>query len=182
MLEALGRLWVLGVDVDWQGFNLRRRRTRVPLPTYPFERRRYWIDAHPVDKQAQPASEAEQAQPSPGKLYPRPELRKPYAAPATKDQEKLAGIWQQVLAIDKIGINDDFFELGGNSLLATQLVMETREAFKTSVPLREFFETPTIAELSALLQSVEATAELPPIKPIPRRSLTVDRNTLAVVK
>ena len=126
--------------------------------------------------------EAEQARRPPGKFYPRPALREPYAAPATEAQEKLARIWQQVLAIDKIGINDDFFELGGNSLLATQLVMETREAFKRSVPLRDFFETPTIAELSALLQSVEAVSELPPIKRIPRRSLAIDRSTLAVVR
>ena len=91
-------------------------------------------------------------------------------------------IWQRVLAIDKIGINDDFFELGGNSLLATQLVMETGEAFKRSVPLRDFFGTPTIAELSELLASVEAVAELSPIKRIPRSSLTVDRSGLAVVR
>nr|QEO74853.1 Beta-ketoacyl synthase [uncultured bacterium] len=45
VLQALGRLWLAGVSVDWQGFNAQERRRRVPLPTYPFERQRYWIEA-----------------------------------------------------------------------------------------------------------------------------------------
>jgi acyl transferase domain-containing protein len=45
LLQALGRYWAAGGRVDWQGFQARERRLRVPLPTYPFERRRYWIDA-----------------------------------------------------------------------------------------------------------------------------------------
>lgn len=122
--------------------------------------------------------EAEQAERRPGKFYPRPALSEKYEAPSTEVQEKLAEIWQRVLAIDKIGINDDFFGLGGNSLLATQLVMETREAFKRTVPLRDFFETPTIAELSKLLQSVESVESVSQIKPIPRDSLRIDRSAL----
>ncbi len=125
--------------------------------------------------------EAEQARRPPGTSYPRPALREPYAAPATEVQAKLAEIWQRVLAIDEIGINDDFFELGGNSLLATQLVMEMREALKMSVPLRDFFESPTIAALSTLLQSAAAVAEVPKIKSIPRDSLRVGRKAPAAV-
>jgi acyl transferase domain-containing protein/acyl carrier protein len=44
MLAALGRLWIAGLEIDWQGFQAEERRRRVPLPTYPFERRRYWIE------------------------------------------------------------------------------------------------------------------------------------------
>ena len=44
LLNALGRLWMAGVEIDWSGFYTRERRYRLPLPTYPFERQRYWID------------------------------------------------------------------------------------------------------------------------------------------
>ena len=53
-LEALGKLWCAGMDVDWTGFHQGFRRRRVPLPTYPFERKRYWIDpgSDPVGQEA----------------------------------------------------------------------------------------------------------------------------------
>ena len=79
----------------------------------------------------------------------------------------MAEVWRRVLAIEEIGINDDFFELGGNSLVATQLVTGMREAFRMSVPLRDFFEMPTVAALSAVLETVEVVEQLPKIKPIP---------------
>lgn len=169
MLEALGRLWIEGVNVDWQGFNSRQRRRRVPLPTYPFERQRYWIETQPVATQPQQqiANQTEERRPA-ARSYPRPTLRVPYVAPTTDLQRKMAEVWQRVLAIEEIGVNDDFFELGGNSLLATQLVTEMREAFTMSVPLRDFFDTPTIAGLSAVLETAEVVKEVPKIKPIPR--------------
>jgi acyl transferase domain-containing protein/long-subunit acyl-CoA synthetase (AMP-forming) len=175
MLEALGKLWIQGVDVDWQGFNSRQRRRRVPLPTYPFERQRYWIEAQPVATQSRQQitkrSEAETEWRPVGTSYPRPTLRGPYVAPNTDVQRKMAEVWQRVLAIEEIGIDDDFFELGGNSLLATQLVMEIRDAFRMSIPLSSFFEKPTVAALSGVLETVEVVKELPKIKPIPRASL-----------
>jgi acyl transferase domain-containing protein len=170
MLEALGKLWILGVDVDWDGFNSRQRRRRVPLPTYPFERRRYWINAQPAATQPQEEVTEQPRRPI-RTAYPRPALREPYVAPVTEMQKKAAEVWQRVLAIEEIGINDDFFELGGNSLLATQLVTEMRETFTTPVPLRDFFETPTIAAVSALLETAAVVQEVPKIKPIPRDSL-----------
>jgi acyl transferase domain-containing protein len=175
MLEALGRLWIHGVNVDWDGFNSRQQRRRVPLPTYPFERRRYWVEAQPVATQPQqqitkqPEVSEEAWRPA-ASAYPRPALREPYVAPTTELQRKIAEVWQRVLGIEEIGINDDFFELGGNSLVATQLVREMREAFRSSVPLRDFFETPTIAAVSALLETAEVAKQLPKIKPIHRDS------------
>jgi amino acid adenylation domain-containing protein len=176
MLEALGRLWILGANVDWPGFNSRQQRRRVPLPTYPFERQRYWVEAQPVagHSQQQITTPTEVTEPEwrpAATSYPRPDLREPYVAPTTDLQRKIAEVWQRVLAIEEIGINDDFFELGGNSLVATHLVMEMREALRMSVPLRDFFETPTIAALSAVLETAEVVKERPKIKPIPRDSM-----------
>ena len=172
MLEALGKLWIEGINVDWQGFNSRQRRRRVPLPTYPFERQRYWIETQPgaSQPQQQTTKQTEERRPI-ARSYPRPALRVPYVAPTTELQRKMAEIWQRVLAIEEIGINDDFFELGGNSLVATQLVSEMRETFTMSVPLRDFFETPTVAALSAMLETAEVVKDVPKIKPIPRDRL-----------
>lgn len=122
--------------------------------------------------------EAEQARRQPGTFYPRPDLREPYVAPDGDVQRKMAEVWQRVLAIEEVGVNDDFFELGGNSLLATQLVMEMREAFRMSVPLRDFFEKPTVAALSAVIETSQVVEEVPRIKRVPRESLRVDPQAL----
>ena len=125
--------------------------------------------------------EAEQARKGLGSFYPRPSLLEPYVAPRHDVESKMAEVWQQVLGIEQIGINDDFFELGGNSLLATQLVMRMREALQSAFPLRDFFATPTVAALSTIVAGTDdnaaATKSLK-IKAIPRDSIRVSRNTL----
>ena len=54
MLTALGQLWLEGVPVNWQGFYAHERRSRVPLPTYPFEKKRYWIDPPKITEADKP--------------------------------------------------------------------------------------------------------------------------------
>jgi len=56
LLQALGQLWKAGAIIDWSGFHARRHRRRIPLPTYPFERKRYWIDPRHEPLSAQNAS------------------------------------------------------------------------------------------------------------------------------
>jgi acyl carrier protein len=74
-----------------------------------------------------------------------------YVAPRTSLEEELAQIWITVLKVERIGINDSFFEVGGHSLLATQLISRVREAFQVELPLRSIFETPTIAGLATTI-------------------------------
>ncbi len=77
-----------------------------------------------------------------------------YQAPRTPVEETLAKIWSELLGLDLVGIEDDFFALGGHSLLATQLVSRVRQALGVELPLRRFFEAPTIAAIAAELQSL----------------------------
>jgi len=81
-------------------------------------------------------------------LHARPELGVDCIAPRNETEQTIAGIWQELLGIEPIGVHDNFFELGGQSLLATQVVARVRTALKTDLPLRRFFEEPTVAELA----------------------------------
>ena len=81
----------------------------------------------------------------------RPDLEKVFVAPRTPVEETLAGIWSQLLGIEKVGVHDNFFELGGHSLKATQVVSRVRDTLHMELPLRTLFETPTVAEMAVII-------------------------------
>jgi amino acid adenylation domain-containing protein len=78
-----------------------------------------------------------------------------FTAPRTPVEELLAAIWSEVLQTDRVGVHDNFFESGGHSLLAMQIVSRMREFFPVSLPVRVLFECPTVAELAECLLSRE---------------------------
>ncbi|HEY2739970.1 MAG TPA: amino acid adenylation domain-containing protein, partial [Thermoanaerobaculia bacterium] len=90
------------------------------------------------------------------------------AAPLTPAEELLAGIWSEVLGVERVGLHESFFALGGHSLLATQVMSRIRGVFGTDLPVRQLFESPTIAELARAVQQAESTVQAPPILPVPR--------------
>ncbi len=83
-----------------------------------------------------------------------------YVAPSGPVEELLAGIWAEVLDLDQVGAGDNFFALGGHSILVTQLVSRLREALPVDLPLRTIFDHPSVGELAALLLSGERRAEI----------------------
>jgi acyl transferase domain-containing protein/thioesterase domain-containing protein len=175
MLTALGCLWMAGVTVDWKRLYTRERRRRVALPTYPFERQRFWIEARPVvssrltdsgrDKASASAcpfeaservedglgtsSEGSGAATTAGvSFYSRPDLPTEYMAPQTETERALARLWQEALGVKQIGIHDDFFELGGHSLLALTLLSDVERVFGKRAPLASLIQAPTIHQFS----------------------------------
>ncbi|HKN82571.1 MAG TPA: amino acid adenylation domain-containing protein [Pyrinomonadaceae bacterium] len=113
-----------------------------------------------VDRRALPEPEAV-----------RPELEQEFVAPRTYVEELLAGIWSQVLNIERVGVNDNFFELGGHSLLVTQVITRARSAFKIELPLRSLFDRQTIAQLAQAVEQalIEGNGEAePPLMRVPR--------------
>lgn len=75
-------------------------------------------------------------------------------APRTELELRIANIWQEVLNVPQVGIHDNFFKLGGHSLLATQLISRVREAFSVELPLRNLFDTPTVAQLTEVIEEM----------------------------
>ncbi|HSE16099.1 MAG TPA: phosphopantetheine-binding protein, partial [Pyrinomonadaceae bacterium] len=90
-----------------------------------------------IDRKALPAPD-----------HARPDIEAAFAAPRTPIEEMIAAVWSQVLKLEKVGIHDNFFSLGGHSLLATQVAHRVRETFNVALPLRLFFEMPTVADLA----------------------------------
>src|SRR5271155_3004157 len=86
----------------------------------------------------------------------RPELPNAYVAPQTTLQAVLSTVWTGILGTEEIGIEDDFFELGGDSVLATQIVSRLREMFRMDLPLIVLFDAPTIEKLAQFMIANEA--------------------------
>ncbi|MFJ1538915.1 amino acid adenylation domain-containing protein [Micromonospora chalcea] len=132
------------------------------LPDYMAPSAYVFLDALPltpnnkVDRTALPAPESGRRQ-----------VTSAYVAPRTPVEEVIAGIWAETLGVDRVGVRDDFFALGGHSLLSTRMVARVREAFGVDVPLHKVFTDPTVAGLTRALTAdpaqravVEKTAEL----------------------
>jgi acyl transferase domain-containing protein len=155
LLNSLGRLWQEGVAVNWEGYYKDETLRRVPLPSYPFERQRYWMEqrterisfaplAHPSDA----GTEADETF-----SVERDELKQGYSAPRNQVEQTLAEIWGSALGRSGIGIYDNFFDLGGDSLLAVRIFSRLKQAFRTELALEEMFTCQNIAALSEKIQS-----------------------------
>lgn len=79
-----------------------------------------------------------------------------YTAPRTPVEELIANLWAETLSVERVGIHDNFFDLGGHSLMATQIVSRIREQFQVDLPLRRLFETPTVASLAVAIAENQA--------------------------
>ncbi len=168
--QTVGRLWLAGVAIDWPQLYSHERRRRVPLPSYPFERQRYWIGPLDVGARVALGVEHETAMPI-AATHARPGLKNAYVAPSNDVEQTLADVWQRCLGIQQVGAHDNFFELGGHSLLATQIMAQVRNAFQIELPLHVLFERSTIAGMAMAIVQLNGKA-VPATRPrsIPRRS------------
>ncbi|MBO2945611.1 acyltransferase domain-containing protein [Paenibacillus sp. F411] len=171
LLQALGRLWCEGVAVKWSDVHPDRIARRIALPTYPFQRKRYWIGQGSLSflQSGQEVASATAADSS-ASSYPTDkgevdsatgvtEPSAPAAAAALDKSpegvlEEVRGIWEDLFGISPIGLDDDFFTLGGNSMLAIQLMTRIRNAYDIELQLENMFDEPTIRGLAR--QVIEA--------------------------
>ncbi|KAF2775006.1 type I polyketide synthase [Streptomyces sp. OM5714] len=146
-LRATGMLWQAGLPVHWPALHHGRRPGRVPLPTYPFQRERFTLDA--------PVPDA--AHGSPGATEPGAGPESDGAtAPRTPAEKAIAEVWRDVLQVRHVGIDDDFFELGGHSLHATRMLSRLGPVLGDEAPpltVMDVFDHATIRELAALVSA-----------------------------
>ena len=132
-----------------------KKRLKRALPPYMVPSAFVLLDRLPlnangkVDTQALAALAAAQA----GRDGPDP-AEAAFAKPRSETERTLAGLWDELLKAGPIGIHDDFFDLGGQSMMAIQLVARIRDAFGVDVALRNLFERPTIAALAELVDAL----------------------------
>ncbi|MZQ80584.1 amino acid adenylation domain-containing protein [Paenibacillus sp. 5J-6] len=107
-----------------------------------------------------------------------------YVAPVTPLQAKLSDIWQDVLSVKQVGIHDSFFDLGGHSLKATQLISKMHKQLEVQVPLRDVFRYPTIEALAAAMQEMQVSAytAIKPAEPRETYPVTSQQKRLYVLQ
>ena len=148
--DAVGNVRLVGYVVPTAGdrpaVESLREFLRDRLPQYMVPELYVILDALPltpngkVDRKALPEPD-----------YARPEMKQAYVAPSTVYEKALSDIWRQVLGLDRVGVHDNFFDLGGNSLLGIQAVMHMRETLDVVIPIVKLFQCPTIASLAKCL-------------------------------
>jgi acyl carrier protein len=84
----------------------------------------------------------------------RPELDTAYVPPKSRLEHRLAEMWSEIFSLDRIGIHDDFFALGGDSLMATRLVSRIQQVFRIALPMSSVFTAPTVYQLALWLRAL----------------------------
>jgi len=118
------------------------------LPEYMVPSNFVFLDALPLT----PNGKVDRrALPEPGKV--RPDLDTEYVAPRTPIEAELTKIWAEVLYLNRVGVHDNFFDLGGHSLTATRVVSRVLTRFQLEIPLQSLFVAPTVAEMAAVIEA-----------------------------
>ncbi|WP_310488840.1 type I polyketide synthase, partial [Chamaesiphon sp. VAR_69_metabat_338] len=153
LVQAIGRLWLAGVDLDWSQFSARERRQRVPLPTYPFERQKYWID---------PPTPTNSVPPIPIDTPMLPSPATPSVPPSREVRllDEIAAVFTATTGVE-IGTSErdaTFLELGLDSLSLTQVALSLKKKFQVQVTFRQLLED--CSNLTTLARSIDL--QLPP--------------------
>jgi acyl transferase domain-containing protein len=144
--SALARLAMTpgeGIDALMRALSLRGVE-RVVVSTADIDARlAQWV-YHGVDDGAED-------QVNEGARYDRPDLDTAYIAPRNDDEVRIAGLWSSLLAVERVGVHDNFLDLGGHSLLAAQLLARLRSTFEVQLSLDDVFRHATVAEQAVLV-------------------------------
>jgi 3-oxoacyl-(acyl-carrier-protein) synthase/thioesterase domain-containing protein/acyl carrier protein len=133
--------WLRGAHVDWLALESGESRRRVPLPTYSFERRRHWIA-----RGSRPTTYATHEE----HVRPPPPIA-PRVLPRNDVEREIAAIFSKALDVEEIGVEDDFFDLGGDSLAAVRLFDGIRRRFGVDLPPSTLFAAPSVARCAELV-------------------------------
>jgi acyl transferase domain-containing protein/acyl carrier protein len=151
--HAAARLWVGGVRLDWTKMHAGQDRRRVRTPTYPFDRARYSLASSALSEPVRRA-DVPRAGGDVRPTHARPRLSTPFHAPEPGIQASLVTIFEEIIGACDLGVDDSFFELGGDSLMAIRVLSRIRELYTVDLPSERFFENPTVAGLEVVLNDL----------------------------
>jgi acyl transferase domain-containing protein len=140
VLEAAAGLWTEGLTPDWAAVENLSALGRVPVPGYPYQRQRYWVEAAPQPVVGAPA------EPTAG--APRTAAEPTDGAPRSGTTDRLRLLWAELLGHPDVGPDADFFDLGGNSLTALELMSRVRRELGVTLGVEALFDEPTPAGLA----------------------------------
>ncbi len=145
-IKSIGKLWCWDVIPDWNAVNDGEKRYRIPLPGYPFEHKSYWVEP---DRVSVPENHIEYSGSNEEKILPKENVSvASHLNNLTKTERDLTDLWSASLGMDNIDLTDDFFTLGGSSLLAVQLISKIQEHWHVDLDEHVFLNAPTIKMLA----------------------------------
>ena len=188
LTRSLGRIWSHGGPIDWQAYYALEKRNKVSAFSYAFKKTNLPALVDPFRKfepvngngtsiahyqdyaQEEPLflEEAEEAYTS----KERPPMSVPFVAPTSETEKKLCEIWCSFLDMDQIGVEDDFFELGGDSLKALSLLQVISKSFETEVLIQDFYGKANIKAVAAEIDLARRIIKL--------QDTTSNKNTLKI--
>ena len=163
LLQAIGALWSVGIDVASAGLDARQRRHRLELPTYPFERKTYWLPAISDVPAATNVIPGESSMPA-----NNPVPADPASAMNPEVNARIRAVFEDVSGIDMAGMHDEvnFVEAGLDSLTLTQIALQLQKTFGSKISFRQLMgEYSTLARLGAMLGTTVAPIHAEPQVP-----------------
>ncbi|MCP3144587.1 amino acid adenylation domain-containing protein [Pyxidicoccus sp. QH1ED-7-1] len=161
LMESLGELWASGLEPDWRAFHAHEQRKHLRLPTQAPQEERSRVDAPELDAEPELSEPTAQAGGSSGPVRED--------APRGDVEQRVAALWRERLGLEFVARDDNFLELGGNSLMAAQLLTQLRDTFGVQLPLAALFEAPTVAGIAERLEPLlkEAPSARPQVRELP---------------
>lgn len=190
LLETLGKLWNNGVHIDWIEYYQGELRNKISAPVYSFEKTNLparvnpiqqlinsqgnyknngWNNSSYIEDTLNQRFEEDQ---TPYLLDDRPEITSHYSEPESSTEIALSEIWKSFLGYERIGVNDDFFELGGDSLKGITMLKRVHKVFNIEIGIGDFFDMPTLRLLS---KEIDLATEISGLKKSFDPSETINR-------
>lgn len=162
-MEELIEKWNEGYNIEWSNYYKNRKHARkIRLPLYQFDRKVYWYECDElgtvpvvsIENNTDISSATADNISNTGKiLYERPDLYTEYVAPRSEIEQEISAIWSDYLGIKNVGVNDNFMELGGNSIIGTQILNRIQQKYPIDIQISAFIKMPTVAQQAEFIDN-----------------------------
>ena len=184
LVDAIGKLWLAGIKIDWNGLYREKKRRRLHLPTYQFDRKSYWVEPPHANKAQAGTIQAEIPQRI-KKVVQRPKIKRVVQESNMTRKEYITDILKDVLeelsGIKKVDLDESksFFELGFDSLFMTQVSLAFQKKFDVKITLRQLLDTaPTISAIAGFVDSKLPEGKFEP----PRQEIVIEEEGEEIVE